>query len=278
MLRIIRSNLLRAYRNVLVWACVFLQFTFTFFYTLIIKLTMPLEASAEAVLPSGIGVFMIPVTGVLMIFCCVSVLSEDFDNRTVNLKIQAGYSKHEIYWANFITALVLSMTIFGTYLLTFCLISLPVLGNIAIPTDYAVAVLGVILISAIVYSALSVCIVSIFRRTLPSMIAAFAILIASIALIFYMADFSPEGILYYYDCVHAYSPEEYGEMIADGRRESLRIIAKEEFFYNFFVAGNASKISDFAPLNLWQIIPFAIVKISAFLGIGFIVSGHTNIK
>lgn len=278
MLRIVRSNLLRAYRNVLVWTCVFLQFTFTFFYTLIVKLTTTLESSAEMALSSGIGVFMFPVTGVLMVFCCVSILSADFDNRTINLKIQSGFSMHEIYMAGFFSALAINLTIFATYLITFCIISLPVLGNIAIPTDYALATLGIIFVSAIVYAAFSVCVVSIFRKTLPSLIAALGILLATLLLVFVINDFYQEGVLYYYDCVHVYSPKEYEELIAYGRWTPIREIAKTEFVYNFFVAGNAYKISEFSPLNLWQIIPFAIIKISAFLGIGFIVSGHTNVK
>ena len=278
MLRIVRSNLLRAYRNVIVWTCVFLQFVFTFFYTLIVKLTSLLNSSAEMALSSGIGVFMFPVTGFLMVLCCVSVISADFDNRAINLKIQAGFSKQEIYLAGYFSALIINFTIFATYLATFCIISLPVLGKIAIPVDYVIATLGIIFTSTIVYAAFSVCIVSIFHKTLPSLIAAFGILLVTLLVVFLINNFSQEGILYYYDCVHIYSPEEYKELYTSGQWTSIKEIAKSEFVYNFLVAGNAYKISSFHPLNLWQIIPFAIIKISAFLGIGFIVSGHTNTK
>ena len=66
MIRLIRSNLLRAYRNLIVWVSVVLQFCITFFYTLIYKFTNPLYSTADSAFFTGFTLLVFPFTGMII--------------------------------------------------------------------------------------------------------------------------------------------------------------------------------------------------------------------
>lgn len=281
MIRLIRSNLLRAYRNLIVWVSVVLQFCITFFYTLIYKLTNPLYSTADSAFFTGFTLLVFPFTGMITIFACITVLAADFDNRAIVLKLQAGFSKYEIYLAGFLSSIIIGLTLYATHLVTYCVISIPVLGKPTMPTEYLTAVLAISLLSKLVYAALSVFSVSVCRKTVNSLCVALGVLLFTTIMMFFSEQL-PEYAYMLYDCVHAYTPGQTEDIVDSmyGYMHwiNFKITAKSEFFYNFFIAGNASKIFYCSPLNLWQIIPFAIAKITFLFGTGFIVAGRRDIK
>ena len=138
MIKLLRANLLRAFKSKTLWTWLIAYALYAIFLPVIIK------RNGVAKTPQGVsdllfffnyGLMGFPLQGVGVAIVTSIILGADFHNGTMRNKIILGESRGHIYISNLLTIMIISIAFNVVYMLFFFCISMPLLGGFTSPAN-----------------------------------------------------------------------------------------------------------------------------------------------
>lgn len=272
MTNILRSNIKRMLKHPALWVCAALQIVLTFIVTVKYATTPVLLTSLSDIFCMEETFFGFALIEIMSYVMCTLIVGGDYNNKTIRNKIILGYTREQIFFAQFLTALTATLVVYAVRLLFFCAFSLPVLKTFDLRREYLLAVFVITLFSLVMYSSFVTFVLSLTQsmtRTLVICIACFLIVMFLFATMiprdYDEAKYAAHSIISKTD----YAFNDWSE----GKNGDFY-----KFMYEFFPSGQSQLIYQQAPLCLWQILLYLGLQIAAFLTGGALIFRFRNLK
>lgn len=280
MIRLLRSNLSRMVmsKSFLIYLGMYALYSIAL--PIFIYFNNPLilkEAGAESVLAMNYGLASFPLQGLAIARLTSVIIGADFQNGTIRNKIIIGHSRTQIYIANLLTSIIISLSLNAAFLLFFFAISLPMFGGFAIPAKTVVWMLidGTLIWCA--YSAISTLITMVSKNTTVAIIISFALIMMGMMLVAYM-----NGLLSQQPMIRTVIINEAGEMIEkwieNPRMPSETTRSFCRFMLDFLPGGQSNQLVSTKDFHTWQMALYSLGIIGATSGAGILAFNKTNIK
>ncbi|MDE5755544.1 MAG: ABC transporter permease [Clostridia bacterium] len=285
MIKLLRANMARLLKSATFWICMSLYALYPIIVTLIEKDTYE-PITSDRLLALNYGVEWFPMQGVFIAILCSIIFSTDFHNGTLKNKIIMGHSRSNIYLANLLTTMIMSLALSVIYILIVFILGMPILGKF---TSSASTIIWMLVNGALMlmtYSSIMTFIVMNSKNSTASIIISALILTAG-ALLAYIAYHYASMPPY----VMSFMEDEFGNTIYDehGRVIWIEIPNPElpsktvrdfcQFLIDFFPSGQSSQISrEGAYTHGWQMMLYSLGLIPAITSAGTAIFKKANIK
>lgn len=267
MIKLLRANFARVIKNATFWIFIALYGFYAIFLPIIFK-SNPLEPDyTDQVFAINYGIAGFPLQGAIIAILCSVILGADFHNSTLRNKIIMGHTRNQIYVANLLTTVIISLALNATYMMFFFMISFPLYGNFTFPAKDLLLLFidGTFMMFA--YSAVYTFTAMICRNPMISLIVSTVLLSLSFILIIGFADIVNESQYYY---------EINGEWIAPNMSSKL-LRDFSEFMLDFLPSGQSYQLAN-NNIVKWQMPLYSLVIIGATTGTGMAIFKKANIK
>ena len=277
MLRLLRGNLKRIIKSKFFWLC----FALYAFYPILIVIVnadhMYETITSDKVLSLNYGLEWLPLQGVFIAFICSILFCSDFHNLTIRNKLVIGHSKNNIYLANLLSMIIISIALSVIYLLLFFMIAMPVFGRF---TSSASTVIWVIVngtLMLVAYSSIMTLIAMTSKNPTVAIVISIVVLTIGALLAFFMnyiATIPP-----YYE---NYEWGENGEfiiyLVPTEHMPSKEFQSFARFLVDCLPSGQSLQISSGGYTRNWQMALYSLGLIGATSGAGILVFKKRNLK
>ena len=276
MIKLLRANMARLLKSATFWICMSLYALYPIIVTLIEKDTYE-PITSDRLLSLNYGIEWFPMQGVFIAILCSIIFSADFHNGTLKNKIIMGRSRSNIYLANLLTTMIMSLALSVIYLLIFFALGMPILGKF---TSSASTIIWMLVNGALMlmtYSSIMTFIVMNSKNSTASIIISALVLTAGALLAFlmnYIASIPP----FYLDP----DLDEFGKVIwneipnPDQPSETVQAFCR--FITDFCPSGQSLQISSGEYAHNWQMMLYSLGLIPAITSAGIAIFKKANIK
>ena len=281
MIKLLRANLLRAIKSKTLWILSIAYAIYAIFLPIVIRgngVTPELQQGVSDLLFSmNYGMFGFSLQGIGIAIVCSIILGTDFHNGTLRNKIILGQTRSNVYIANLLTTMIISIAFNVVYMFFFFIVTMPMFGGFVLPatTTLWVFINGSLMMLA--YSSIMTLIVMTSKNSTASVITAFVLLFVGMLLFQYCRiiveaqEFIPVNVL-----------DEFGniteEIIRNPRYPSPAKKAFFQFVLDFFPSGQSLQISNTEYAHTWQMALYSIGLIGATTGAGILAFKKSNLK
>ncbi|MDE7348810.1 MAG: ABC transporter permease [Clostridia bacterium] len=285
MVKLLKANFARVIKSATFWIFVTLYALYPIIIAVIENSSFE-HITSEKMLSLNYGVEWFPLQGLLIAFLCSILFSADFHNGTLKNKIIIGQSKSNIYLANLLTMMILSLAMSVVYLLVFFVLGMPLLGKFTSSASMIIWMLVNGALMLMTYSAVMTLIVMVSKNSTAAVIISLAVLTCG-ALIAFAAHYYTNNIPPF---IKDFMRDEFGNLMRDEFGDILLTDVPNpyypskavrgfcQFLLDFFPSGQSAQISNGGYSHTWQMLLYSLGLITATSGIGIAVFKKSNIK
>ncbi len=289
MIKLLRANFARVIKSATFWIFIALYALYPIMVAIIESESFE-RISSDKMLSLNYGVEWFPLQGILIALICSIIFSADFHNGTLKNKIIIGQSKTNIYVANLLTMMIISLALSVIYILIFFAVGMPILGKFKYSASTLIWIIvnGSLVLTT--YSSIMMLIVMTSKNAFASLIISLLVLTAS-ALLCYFMDYIvsiPEYIPISYE-------NELGEIfwkqIPNEDVPSKAVKSFCRLLTDILPSGQSFQISSIGythgwimgiysrnDIHNWQMALYSLVIIGATTGTGMAIFKKANIK
>ena len=185
MIKLLRANMLRVVKSVTFWIFLALYTLYPIIIALI-QIDSYGRISIEKMFSLNYGVEVVPMQGIFIALLSSILFCVDFHNGTLRNKIVVGHSKINIYLANLLTMIIISLTLSVIYIIVSFALGMPILGKF---TTSASSIIWTIVDGSLMlmaYSSLMTLIAMTSKNSFVALIVSLVVLTAGALLAYFM--------------------------------------------------------------------------------------------
>ena len=289
MLKLLRANFAKLLKSATFW--IFFG-AYVLYSILVIIFTTPnpgdflpetyIRSLSIGTLVLGYGIAA-PVPALVVAITCAVIFGSEFQSGIMRNKIIMGHTRSQIYVVNLITAVMISFILVAVYLLIFCILALPLIGNaigmgnIYLPAKDLSLIFFDGALMLIAYSSIFTLVTMTSKNPTAALIVSVVLVFASFFLMMYFdtAIFNVNEF-FYEDAeifgVHYYKP------IPNPKYPGKGVIDFCNFVVDLLPTGRCYRITGSPEELKWQTSLYSLVWIAATSGAGMLVFKKSNIK
>ncbi|MDE5655064.1 MAG: ABC transporter permease [Clostridia bacterium] len=289
MIKLLRANMLRVVKSVTFWILLALYTLYPIIIALL-QIDSCIRISSDKMLSLNYGIEVVPMQGLIIALLCSILFSVDFHNGTLRNKIVVGHSRTNIYLANLLTMMIISLAMSVIYIIILFALGMPILGKFTESASFIIWTIvdGSLMLMA--YSSLMTLIAMTSKNSFVALIVSLLVLTAGALLAYYM-DYLvsiPEVITVVYrdefgedlftEMVNEYAPSKavkvFCRFITDllPSGQSLQISGydwNQGWIFDMFIRGK---------IHYWQMALYSLGFISVTSGAGILIFKKSNLK
>lgn len=275
MIKLIRANLARTYKIIIVWLAIYAVYS-VLIPIIFYEPNYDQYCTSEQMLACNYGISMIPVQGILLAIICSLIWGTDFHNGAIRNKLIVGHTRNQIYLANFLTTGIISLAMNAVYLLFFLTISLPLFGLTTLMAKdiFLLLIDGTLMLFG--YCAIYTLVVMTSKNTVISLITCAVLVVVSTLIVMYCSEIVNEEPYY-----TKYVIDEFGRTVEQVITNPSMPSKAEQNFSQFLLdclpSGQSFQLSNDLTIR-WQMALYSIGFISATSGVGMLIFNKTNLK